>query len=50
MSSADSYLEYASDYFERQLPADAVAAVIELRPLTAAFVHTLSTPSGRSTT
>jgi hypothetical protein len=39
---AESYLDYASEYFERQLPADAVAAVIEHRPLTAALVHALN--------
>jgi hypothetical protein len=39
---SESYLHYASDYFERQLPAEAVTAVIEHRPLTAALVRTLN--------
>lgn len=39
---AESYLHYASEYFERDLPAEAVAAVIEHRPLTAALVHALN--------
>lgn len=39
---ADSYLEYASSYFGRQPPADAVAAVIEHRPLSAALVKAIN--------
>lgn len=39
---ADSYLEYASDYFERQLPGDAVTAVIGHQPVTAALVRALN--------
>lgn len=38
----ESYLQYASEYFERQLPAEAVTAVIEHRPLTAALVRALN--------
>jgi hypothetical protein len=38
----ESYLQYASEYFERQLPAEAVTAVIEHRPLTAALVGALN--------
>ena len=38
----ESYLQYASEYFERQLPADAVTAVIEHRPLTAALIRALN--------
>ena len=37
-----SYLQYASEYFERQLPAEAVMAVIEHHPLTAALVRALN--------
>src|SRR5262245_26143982 len=39
---SESYLHYASEYFERQLPAEAVTAVIEHRPLTAALVRALN--------
>jgi hypothetical protein len=39
---AESYLSYASEYFERQLLAEAVTAVIEHRPLTAALVSALN--------
>lgn len=39
---AESYLKYASWYFGRQSPADAVVAVIEHRPLTAALVNALN--------
>lgn len=39
---AESYLQYASEYFGRQLPADAVRAVIDHRPLTAALVRALN--------
>ena len=39
---ADTYLEYASEYFERQLPADAVTAVFEHRPITAELVRALN--------
>ena len=39
---ADCYLEYASDYFEREVPADAVTAVIDHHPITAALVHALN--------
>lgn len=39
---AESYLEYARWYFGRQPPADAVAAVIEHRPLTAALVNAIN--------
>jgi hypothetical protein len=39
---AESYLQYASEYFERQLPAAAVTAVIDHRPLTAALVRALN--------
>lgn len=38
----DSYLEYAREYFERQLPADAVTAIFEHRPVTAELVHALN--------
>lgn len=38
----DSYLQYAGDYFGRQLPAEAVTAVMEHRPLTAALVRALN--------
>jgi hypothetical protein len=38
---SESYLQYASEYFERQLPAEAVMAVIE-HPLTAALVRALN--------
>jgi len=37
-----SYRQYASEYFERQLPAEAVMAVIERRPLTAALIRALN--------
>ena len=40
------YLEYASWYFGRQPPADAVAAVIEHCPLTVALVNAIN--PGRS--
>jgi len=43
---AESYLEYASWYFGRQPPADAVAAVIEHCPLTVALVNAIN--PGRS--
>jgi hypothetical protein len=39
---SESYLLYASEYFGRQLPAEAVMAVLEHRPLTAALVHALN--------
>ena len=39
---SESYLRYASEYFQRQLPAEAVTAVIEHRPLTAALVSALN--------
>jgi hypothetical protein len=39
---ADSYLQHASEYFERQLPTEAVTAVIEHRPVTAALVRALN--------
>ena len=39
---AESYLQYAGEYFERQLPAEAVTAVMEHRPLTAALVRALN--------
>ena len=39
---ADSYLRYASEYFEHQLPAEAVTAVVEQRPLTWALVRALN--------
>jgi hypothetical protein len=37
-----TYLEYASEYFERQLPADAVTAIFEHRPITAELIHALN--------
>jgi hypothetical protein len=43
---AESYIQYASEYFEHQLPAGAVTAIIEHRPLTAALVRALN--PGRS--
>jgi hypothetical protein len=39
---AESYLRYASEYFERQLPAEAVTGIIEHRPLTATLVRFLN--------
>jgi hypothetical protein len=39
---AESYLQYASDYFERRLPAAAVTAVLEHSPLTAALISELN--------
>jgi hypothetical protein len=39
---AESYLQYAGEYFERQLPGEAVATVIEHHPLTAALVRALN--------
>ena len=39
---AESYLQYASEYFDRQLPAGAVMAIMEHRPLTAALVRALN--------
>jgi hypothetical protein len=39
---ADSYLEYASYYFERELAADAVIAVINHDSITAALVRALN--------
>jgi len=39
---ADSYLEYASNYFERRLPGEAVTAVIDHEPITAALLRTLN--------
>lgn len=39
---SESYLQYASDYFERQLPAAAVSAVMEHRPLTPALIRALN--------
>jgi hypothetical protein len=38
----ESYLHCASEYFDRQLPAEAITAVIEHRPLTAALVRALN--------
>jgi hypothetical protein len=38
----ESYLQYASEYFERELPAQSVTQVIEHRPLTAALVQALN--------
>lgn len=39
---AESYLSYASEYFERRLLAEAVTAIIEHRPLTTALVRALN--------
>src|SRR5260370_1333756 len=39
---AESYLQYASEYFERQLAAEAVTAVLEHRPLTQVLVRVLN--------
>lgn len=39
---SESYLQYASEYFERQLPTDAVMAIMEHRTLTAALVRALN--------
>jgi hypothetical protein len=39
---AGSYLDYASEYFERQLPAEAVTAILEHRPLTERLIHALN--------
>jgi hypothetical protein len=39
---AGSYLDYASEYFERQLPAEAVTAILEHRPLTDGLIHALN--------
>jgi hypothetical protein len=39
---AESYLQYASEYFERQLPAEAVTAVLEHHPLTQVLVRALN--------
>jgi hypothetical protein len=38
----ESYVQYASEYFKRQLPAETVTAVIEHHPLTAALVRSLN--------
>jgi hypothetical protein len=39
---AESYLQYAGEYFERPLPAEAVTAVIKHRPLTAVLARALN--------
>jgi hypothetical protein len=39
---AESNLQHASEYFERDLPAEAVTAIIEHHPLTAGLVHALN--------
>jgi len=39
---AESYLQYASEFFEHQLPAGAVTAIIKHRPLTEALVRALN--------
>jgi hypothetical protein len=39
---AESYLRYAGEYFQRQLPAEAVTAVTDHRPLSAALVRALN--------
>jgi hypothetical protein len=38
----ESYRHYASEYFGRQLPAGAITAIMNHRPLTAALVGTLN--------
>lgn len=39
---SESYLQYASEYFEHELPAQSVTQVMDHRPLTATLVRALN--------